>query len=210
MSFPTSPTNGQTTTLNGITYIYNVANNAWKRQALTSLTIGNITANTGLITNFSTGNAVITGGYINNAANITTTGNLTTANVSLTGNITFADNSILRTALIYDLDEMYPDGTTNTFVPRYNQSQVTISNPWNLLITINGIFQPAYTENSDTVWLSSTLCASRGYTVSSGNIKFADTPPAGSTILARTQPGSTQSTTKIYPFRPVDIMLGYE
>lgn len=180
MSFPTSPINGATTVVNGITYIYNATNNAWKRQALTSLTTGNITAS----------------------------GNVTAANISLTANVIFADNSRLNTALVYDLDEMYPDGTTNTFVPRYNQSQVTISNPWNLLITINGIFQPAYTENLDTVWLSSALCASRGYTVSSGNIKFADTPPAGSTILARTQPGSTQTTTKTYPFRPVDIVLG--
>ena len=194
MSFPTSPTNGQTTTLNGITYIYNVANNAWKRQALTSLTIGNITAS---------GNVIASG-------NISALGNVTAANISLTANVIFADNSRLSTALVYDLDEMYPDGTTNTFVPRYNQSQITITNPWNLLVTINGIFQPAFTENSDTVWLSSALCASRGYTISSGNIKFADTPPAGSTILARTQPGSQQTTTKIYPFRPVDIMLGYE
>lgn len=194
MSFPTSPTNGQTTTLNGITYIYNVANNAWKRQALTSLTIGNITAS---------GNVIASG-------NISALGNVTAANISLTANVIFADNSRLSTALVYDLDEMYPDGTTNTFVPRYNQSQITITNPWNLLVTINGIFQPAFTENSDTVWLSSALCASRGYTITSGNIKFADTPPDGSIIQARTQPGSQQTTTKIYPFRPADIMLGYE
>jgi len=33
MSFPSSPTNGQTVTLNGITYSYNAANTAWKRVA---------------------------------------------------------------------------------------------------------------------------------------------------------------------------------
>jgi len=180
MSFPTNPANGQTTTLNGILYLYNASNNAWKRQALTNLSITNLTA----------------------------TGNIAAANITLTSGLNFSDSSRITTAAVYDLDEMYPDGTTNTFVPRYNQSQITITNPWNLLVTINGIFQPAFTENSDTVWLSSALCASRGYTISSGNIKFADTPPAGSTILARTQPGSQQTTTKTYPFRPVDIVLG--
>ena len=170
MSFPTNPTNGQTTIVNGITYIYNSTNNAWKRQTLTNITIsGNITA----------------------------------------GAVVLPDGGRITSGLVYDLDEIYADGTTNTFGPRYNQSTVSISsNPWNLLVTINGIFQPAFIENSDTVWLSSTLCASRGYTVSAGNIKFADPPPAGSLVSARTQPGSAQSTTKIYPFKPVDIVLG--
>jgi hypothetical protein len=180
MSFPTSPVNGATTVVNGITYIYNATNNAWKRQALTSLTTGNITAS----------------------------GNVTAANISLTANVIFSDNSRLNTALVYDLDEMYADGNTNVFRPRYNQSSVSVSSPWNLLVTINGIFQPAFSENLDTVWLSSALCASRGYTVSAGNIKFADPPPAGTTVQARTQPGSAQTTTKIYPFKPVDIVLG--
>lgn len=179
MTFPISPVNGQTTTLNGITYIYNQTNNAWKRQPLSDLQITNVIA---------TGNVTVNG--------------------NLNGNIRFSDSSTFTSAAVYDLDEMYPDGTTNTFLPRYNQSQVTISNPWNLLVTINGIFQPAFAENYDTVWLSATLCASRGYTVSAGNIKFADPPPAGTTVLARTQPGSAQTTTKIYPFRPVDIVLG--
>jgi|LakMenE18May11ns_1017448.scaffolds.fasta_scaffold9805814_2 hypothetical protein len=175
MSFPTNPANGQTTTVNGITYIYNQTNNAWKRQTLTD---------------------------------IVTTGNITASYFTLLSGINFSDNSTITSAAVYDLDEIYPDGTINTFVPRYNQSQVTLTSPWNLLVTINGIFQPAFAENSDTVWLSSTLCASRGYTISSGNIKFADSPPAGTVVNARTQPGSSNPTLKIYPFKPVDIVLG--
>ena len=31
MAFPTSPTNGQSSTVNGITYVYTVATNSWKR-----------------------------------------------------------------------------------------------------------------------------------------------------------------------------------
>ena len=45
MSFPSSPINGQTTQLNGITYIYNATNNAWRRQNLTDITVsGTVTA----------------------------------------------------------------------------------------------------------------------------------------------------------------------
>ena len=37
MAFPTSPTNGQTVTLNGTTFTYNSANTAWK---VTPITVG--------------------------------------------------------------------------------------------------------------------------------------------------------------------------
>jgi hypothetical protein len=47
MAFPSSPVNGQTTTVNGITYIYNSTDNAWYRgsQPVGNLTVsGNVTA----------------------------------------------------------------------------------------------------------------------------------------------------------------------
>ncbi len=169
MSFPSSPTNGQTTTLNGITYIYNATNNAWKRQALTSLNLsGNINV----------------------------------------GAVVFPDGSTIGGSAVYDLDEIYADGTTNTFSVTYNQANETITNPWSLLVTIDGIFQPAFTENYDTVWLSHALCASRGYTINSGNLKFADPPPAGTTVYARKQALVSTSAARIYPFKPLDIALG--
>jgi hypothetical protein len=169
MSFPSSPINGQTTTLNGITYIYNATNNAWKRQALTSLNLS---------------------GNINVAA------------------VVFPDGSTISGSAVYDLDEIYADGTTNTFAVTYNQANETITNPWSLLVTIDGIFQPAFTENYDTVWLSHALCASRGYTISSGNLKFADPPRAGTTVYARKQALVSNSAARIYPFKPLDIALG--
>jgi hypothetical protein len=76
------------------------------------------------------------------------------------------------------------------------------------LVTIDGIFQPAFTENYDTVWLSHALCASRGYTISSGNLKFADPPRAGTTVYARKQALVSNSAARIYPFKPLDIALG--
>lgn len=33
MAFPTTPTNGQTATINGITYVYTAATKSWKRSA---------------------------------------------------------------------------------------------------------------------------------------------------------------------------------
>jgi len=178
MSFPTAPINGQTTTVNGITYIYNSSNNAWKRQQLTNLVI---------------------------SGNITATSSLTAANY-------FYSNSAPIVSAAYDLDEIQADGRTNSFRPRYNNANVTISHPWAVLVTINGIFQPAFAANysHDTVWLSRILSALKGYTIDTdGNIKFADSPAAGSTILARTQPGGAPTINKIYPFKPVDIMMGY-
>lgn len=35
MAFPSSPTNAQTATVNGITYQYNSTTNAWKRTTVT-------------------------------------------------------------------------------------------------------------------------------------------------------------------------------
>jgi len=175
MSFPTSPTNGQTTTVNGITYIYSATNNAWKRQTL---------------------------------INIVTVGNITAANVTVSSGVNFSDGSRITSGLVYDLDTMRPDGRTSVFRLTYNQSTVSVASPWNLLVTINGVFQPAYTENLDRVWLSHAVFADTGYTLSAGNLKFSEAPPAGTLVNARTQPGTPNPTPKIYPFRAVDIVLG--
>lgn len=181
MAFPTNPANGDSTVINGIKYVYNSTNNAWRRQNLTDL--------------------ALSGG-------ITASGNIAAPNLNTTSGVTFPDASRLTSALVYDLDAIRPDGRTSTFRLTYNQSTVTVAHPWNLLVTINGIFQPAYTENTDRIWLSHAVFADVGYTISAGNLKFSETPPAGTVVYARTQPGSPQPAPKIYPFRPVDIMLG--
>jgi hypothetical protein len=43
MSFPTSPVNGQQATVNGITYVYVSAKNAWNRATGSFSVIGDIT-----------------------------------------------------------------------------------------------------------------------------------------------------------------------
>jgi hypothetical protein len=175
MSFPSSPINGQTTQLNGITYIYNATNNAWRRQNLTDITVS---------------------------------GTVTASNVQVNSGITFNDNSRLTSGLVYDLNPMTGDGLSQVYTLRFNQDTVTVTNPWNLLVTINGLFQPAFIENDEYVWQSYALCAYSGYTVTNGNLKFAEAPAPGSVIRVRTQPGSAQSAQQIYPFKPIDIVLG--
>jgi hypothetical protein len=39
MAFPSNPTNGQTSTVNGITYTYNLTNNTWTKVSLPVLQI---------------------------------------------------------------------------------------------------------------------------------------------------------------------------
>jgi hypothetical protein len=84
------------------------------------------------------------------------------------------------------------------------------------MVTINGLIQPAFYSKYDTVWLSNVLTASKGYTIDLSNnpttnnyIKFADSPPQGAQIEIRSVAGSSPSSVKIYPFKPLDVLMGY-
>ena len=125
---------------------------------------------------------------------------------------------ILESDKIYDLDDISyaTDGFTNTFALRYNGSTVTVPSPFNLMVYVNGILQPAFDYKYDSVWFANVLTASKGYCLdtsgnitTSGYIKFADCPPQGSQIFMRTVLGSVQSTYKTYPFKPLDVVMGY-
>ena len=79
MAFPTSPTNGQQTTQNGLVYTWNSTLGVW---ALTTSTTGAISATS------VTATANITGGNILTSGLISATGNLTAGGVaSITGNV---------------------------------------------------------------------------------------------------------------------------
>ena len=87
MSFPTSPVNGATTVVNGITYIYNATNNAWKRQTLIDLSLsGNVTAG------YFLGNGALLSGIVSSYGNAQVTANLTTGfygNIVPAANLTY-------------------------------------------------------------------------------------------------------------------------
>jgi hypothetical protein len=89
MAFPSSPTNGQTTTINGITYVYNSTKNTWKRQTLIDLSLsGNVTAG------YFLGNGALLSGIVAGSSygNTEVTANLTTGfygNIVPAANLTY-------------------------------------------------------------------------------------------------------------------------
>jgi hypothetical protein len=114
-------------------------------------------------------------------------------------------------SVVYQLDDLssYTDGVLNTFMLAYNQSIVEITDPFGILVTINGATQPAWVWNTDTVWQNFTLSSQKGYTIiTPGYLTFADPPPAGAEIMVRTVTGTTNPVPRRYPFMPGDIMLG--
>jgi len=186
MSFPAGPTNGQTTVINNTTYVYNSSQNTWTVQQVGTLPVANVNASGGVFANNY---------YYTNATPIISS--------------------------IYDLDDIsyYTDSFKNTFSLTYNQATQTVLSPWQLTVTVNGQLQPAWSYNSDKVWQSLVNTGNKGYTVvnnfyPNGNvqsgpfIKFADPLPTGTQVLVRTVTGSYSAPTKVYPFKPVEIVLG--
>jgi hypothetical protein len=98
MAFPVSPTNGQTATVNNITYVYNSTHGSWTRTSspLLSLYIvgnvnaGNVTANSGTVsTSTTTGALVVVGGVgVSGALYIANTGDVSANLGTATTNIT--------------------------------------------------------------------------------------------------------------------------
>ena len=98
------------------------------------------------------------------------------------------------------------DGIENRFYPTYRGEIVNLSNPYRLLLTINGIIQTV--DFPEYVWQS--MLPRDGFMIDSeGYIAFSERPPAGSTFDARIMMGSATTTrNRIYPFKATDIMLG--
>jgi len=181
--------------------------------SITSLSVSGIStlSSTTLIgSGTSTGTASqplqVTGGaYVSGNLGIGTTN--PTAPLSVVGSI---DGTAFES---YELDDLSSsaDGTKNTFTPTFNYETVTITNPFRLMITINGIPQSAFINNTDYVYQSNFLGSNNGYTIDSdNNIKFTESIPTGSDIVARVLPVSnTPTKVRYYPFKPTDILLGY-
>lgn len=111
-----------------------------------------------------------------------------------------------------ELDDLssYSDGKTNTFTLSYNQVPIVVNSAFNLTITIDGITQPSFDYNYDTVWLGKVLTASEGFTLDNdGNLKFADSTPLNANIHVKTKQATPNVNLKVYPFKPLDIMTGY-
>ena len=98
------------------------------------------------------------------------------------------------------------DGIESRFYPKNAGIVQSITNPFRLLLTLNGIIQSV--SFPEVVW--GTPFSYDGFTIDSdGYIAFSEPPPAGSTFFAKIEIGpTTQVTTNIYPFRAMDILLG--
>ena len=141
------------------------------------------------------------------------TGNRVANNSITYDNLTANVKSYFVTT-VYDLDDMsyMTDGLSTTFPLQYNTSTVTVPSPWNLMVTVSGIMQRAFAnvDGYEVNWQSYVVSGSKGYTIdTTGNIQFADAPPAGADLNIRVVPGIPNANTKVYPFKPTDIMVGY-
>jgi hypothetical protein len=141
-----------------------------------------------------------------------TTGLIINANNIQDGAITEAKLGFQSGFFVYDLDDITVliDGKTNTFDLTYNGESANITTPFNIQVTLDGVIQPGFINASENVWFSHVLSGSKGYTVvENSRIKFADNPQLGSEVLIRTTYGTTTlPTNRVYPFKPVDILVG--
>ena len=98
------------------------------------------------------------------------------------------------------------DGVESRFLPTAQGVTQVISNPFTLLLSVNGIIQSV--SLPEYVW--GTPFTMDGFMVDSdGYIAFSEVPPAGSTFFARIMTGpTTNSSNNLYPFKAMDILLG--
>jgi len=159
------------------------------------------------------GSAVLYPGSIVSALDSVVIGATTPAAATFTS-ITVAGETITGFTDIYDFDDIsyYVDGFTNTFALTFNQSPVALASPFNIIVAIDGAVQPAFDLGYELVWGSNILPASKGYTVDiNGNLQFAECPSMGSQIQVRSSVSvsPTPHTKKVYPFKALDIMMGF-
>ena len=146
------------------------------------------------VANFLTGTAVFTG-----TVTVPTPVNPTDA----------ANKAYVDTASGSDIgliDNIYFDGTESRYLPKSNGEKITITNPQKLLVSVNGAVQ-TISEN-ENMYLSPI--PRQGLVVDSdGYLSFSEVPPAGSTFTGKIMLGPTTNTSsKTYPFSPIDIVLG--
>ena len=121
----------------------------------------------------------------------------------------YVDNLINQESVeITTIDDLsnYFNGYNSRFLPTYQGFPVTLQNPFNLLLTIDGIIQSV--GSPDYVWQS--VMPRVGFRIDNdGYIAFPEPIPVGSSFDARVLVGSATTTqTKVYPFKAMDIVLG--
>jgi hypothetical protein len=143
-----------------------------------------------------------------NHTNVTATYNDAGNQILLNATIQSGNYLSASDAEIIPLDDIsiYIDGMQNRFLPTYQRTQVSITNPLKLSVSINGIIQTV--DFPEYVWQS--MLPRRGLQVDSeGYLLFSEPLPQGSKFNGTIMAGpATTTRTKQYPFTAVDIMLG--
>jgi hypothetical protein len=112
----------------------------------------------------------------------------------------------------YDLDDVsyLADGNTLNFPLRYNTSNVSVRDASSLMVLVNGTIQKPYSNTYGSItFITRIYDPDGGYMLDSdGTIRFSEPVPAGSTIQIRVVPSIANTTQRVYPYRPIDILVG--
>ena len=174
MAFPTSPTNGQTATVNGVVYTYTTALGAW---TVTTSNGGDISANTiassGAITGSTTLSVVgnITGGNIATSGSVAVNGITNTGGngVGNIGNSTTYFNTVFAKstsaqyadlAEVYVADAIYEPGTVLSFGGTNEITLSTVSSDTRVAGVVSTA--PAHVMNSGSDHEFATIVALSG------------------------------------------------
>jgi len=102
------------------------------------------------------------------------------------------------------------DERRTVFPLQYNLQNVTVSGPNSLWVEVSGNTQRSFANTYDTTFMSHSLSANKGYKLTSdGRIQFVIPPRSGAPVLVRVVTGSANTTARVYPFKPTDILMGY-
>jgi hypothetical protein len=150
----------------------------------------------------------VTGSYANTAYN-----QANSAFAQANAAYAYANASVALLASVgWDLDDLsrLTDGVRTTFPIQYNLTNVTVQGTASLLLEIDGKIQPSFANTYDVTWQSQIFAMNKGFTLTpDGQIQLVIPPRSGADILLRVVTGSENSTVRRYPFKPIDIIMGY-
>jgi len=181
MAFPTSPTNGQTATVNGVVYTYNSTLTAWtvgtEPGGNVSGNVLNITSSASIGTtlivtgNITGGNVAVTG--VSTAANYSATGNITGGNIVTGGVVKLAAANGGSIGLV-------PTNTANAFT-------VTVPAVTGTMALQNGVgvgkvLQVVYTSKPST-FVGTSVVDNGGYFIDVTGLSATITPTSASSKI---------------------------
>lgn len=141
-----------------------------------------------------------------------------TTNNTFTGSNVFSGSTKINgklTGSSFDLEAKPIDdsmvnlfnGKDSVFLAKSQGLAIKDLNPFRLLINLNGIIQSVTLPNY--LWENPFVTSNEVWLDSTGYLHFSKVPATGSTFNGRVLAGEAVNTkTGIYPFKPMDIILG--